>query len=106
MAHAQVRNASPPTQANSTTQREAAHHTYTSNNRQPDYQGAARASDQDKSLASLHIACHQGGTNRQAKPGPNRGQSRKRPQVHTDRKSRHRGNPPASASTPSPELNN
>ena len=34
------------------------------------------------------------------KNGPERGQSRNRPRVHTDRKSRRRGNPPAPASTP------
>ena len=87
-AHAQARNVSPPTQANTTTQRQSAQHTYTSHNQQPAFQGAARVSDQDTSHESLHNTCHQGGANRQAKPGPKRGQSTNRPQVRADRKFR------------------
>ena len=83
-AHAQASSVSPPAQSNNTTQRQTAQHAF---------KGAAHASNQDTTHASLHSICQQGGTNRHAQHGPGRGQSRNRPQAHTDRKSRCRGNP-------------
>ena len=58
---------------------QTAHYPYTSCTRQPADQGAAHASDQDTTHASLRCTRHRDGTNRQGKHGPYRGQSRNPP---------------------------